>query len=63
MAEDWFTIVLRLALYLDMAAAFGVAMFGVYALSMTSDPWQLGAAIEYVSVHFQHSELACPWSA
>ena len=32
MAEDWFTIVLRLALYLDMAAAFGVAMFGVYAL-------------------------------
>ena len=32
MAEDWFTIVLRLALYLDMAAAFGVAVFGVYAL-------------------------------
>jgi putative copper resistance protein D len=32
MAEDWFTIVLRLALYLDMAAAFGVAMFSVYAL-------------------------------
>ncbi|MFC4922740.1 copper homeostasis membrane protein CopD [Delftia deserti] len=32
MSEDWFTIVLRLALYLDMAAAFGVAMFGVYAL-------------------------------
>ena len=32
MAEDWFTIVLRLALYLDMAAGFGVAMFSVYAL-------------------------------
>ena len=32
MAEDWFTIVLRLALYLDLAAAFGVAMFCVYAL-------------------------------
>ncbi|WP_120970089.1 copper homeostasis membrane protein CopD [Comamonas sp. lk] len=32
MAEDWLTIVLRLALYLDMAAAFGVALFGVYAL-------------------------------
>ncbi|WP_428832739.1 hypothetical protein [Pseudomonas aeruginosa] len=26
------TIVLRLALYLDLAAAFGVAMFGLYAL-------------------------------
>lgn len=32
MAGDWFTIVLRLALYLDMATAFGVAMFGLYAL-------------------------------
>ncbi|MEG0558517.1 MAG: copper resistance protein CopD, partial [Comamonas sp.] len=32
MTEDWLTIVLRLALYLDMAAAFGVALFGVYAL-------------------------------
>lgn len=32
MAEDWFTIVLRLALYLDLAAAFGIAMFCVYAL-------------------------------
>lgn len=32
MAGDWLTIVLRLALYLDMAAAFGVAMFGIYAL-------------------------------
>lgn len=32
MAGDWLTIALRLALYLDMAAAFGVAMFGIYAL-------------------------------
>src|SRR3546814_13629647 len=32
MAGDWLTIALRLALYLDVAAAFGVAMFGVYAL-------------------------------
>ena len=32
MAGDWLTIVLRLALYLDLAAAFGVAMFGLYAL-------------------------------
>ena len=32
MAGDWFTIVLRLALYLDMATALGVAMFGLYAL-------------------------------
>ncbi|CAM4291424.1 copper homeostasis membrane protein CopD [Comamonas aquatilis] len=32
MAEDWLTIGLRLALYLNMAAAFGVALFGVYAL-------------------------------
>jgi len=32
MTGDWLTIALRLALYLDMAAAFGVAMFGVYAL-------------------------------
>lgn len=32
MAGDWLTIALRLALYLDMATAFGVAMFGLYAL-------------------------------
>jgi copper resistance protein D len=32
MAGDWLTVALRLALYLDMAAAFGVAMFGLYAL-------------------------------
>lgn len=32
MAGDWLTIVLRLALYLDITAAFGVTMFGIYAL-------------------------------
>ncbi len=32
MAGDWLTIVLRLALYLDITAAFGVTMFGICAL-------------------------------
>ncbi len=32
MAGDWLTIALRLALYLDLAAAFGVALFALYAL-------------------------------
>ena len=32
MAADWLTIVLRFAVYLDMAPTFGVAIFGLYAL-------------------------------
>ena len=32
MAADWLTIVLRFALYLDLAPTFGVAIFGLYAL-------------------------------
>ena len=58
MAEDWFTIVLRLALYLDMAAAFGVAVFGVYALGH-DEPWPLRVAIEFALVYLQQSGLDC----
>ncbi|CAM4223582.1 copper homeostasis membrane protein CopD [Bordetella muralis] len=32
MVDDWLNIALRVALYVDMAALFGVALFGVYAL-------------------------------
>ncbi|MDM0043759.1 copper homeostasis membrane protein CopD [Variovorax dokdonensis] len=34
--EDWITISLRFALYLALAATFGIALFGVYAFRMES---------------------------
>lgn len=36
MADDWINIALRFAVYMDLAATFGVALFGVYALSLDS---------------------------
>ncbi|HEP9100188.1 TPA: copper homeostasis membrane protein CopD [Pseudomonas aeruginosa] len=34
MADDWINIALRFAVYMDLAATFGVALFGVYALRL-----------------------------
>jgi hypothetical protein len=53
MAEDWFTIVLRLALYLDMAAALASPCSASMPLAMTSDPWQLRVAIAFALVYVQ----------